>query len=166
MSTKQATELCELLQKEYEGCQRLIELSAAEHQALVANPVQTLTKSTRDMQQEVKNLRKVQTRRVELLAEMKQQLELPEDSPLQAVVDRLQLGDAETVQHRLFELITISENLYRINQQTIRLIDFSIGITDKQVDIWSDAMTEKGSYNESGENESHSKPTKIIEGKV
>ena len=81
-------------------------------------------------------------------------------------VDRLDGETADTLRSKFNELIKTGEHLYRVNQQTIYLINFSLDLVERQISAWTGAMTEPEGYGDDGQSRSGISDAKIVEEKA
>ena len=159
--------LLEVLEKEHDCCLKLIEVSKNEQKSLVDNNVDELTERINEMQASVNDLHELQRDRRALLRRLADSLNVqPEKISLNYLTDRLGGDAAEGLRSRITNLARTSETLYQINQHTIYLINFSLNLIDRQINAWTDALTEKEGYDDEGRSTERPSDLKIIEEKV
>ena len=167
MVNENVVALLEVLEKEHDCCLKLIEVSKNEQRSLVNNNIDDLAERINDMQTAVNDLHELQGNRRELLQQLASSLDVqPEKISLNYLLDKLEGDIAEDLRSKTKNLARTSETLYQINQHTIYLINFSLNLIDRQINAWTDVLTERDGYDEEGKSTDRRSDAKIIEEKV
>jgi len=166
MTSPNLSGLYEILEEEQACCAQLLEVSKQEQRSLVDNDLKTLDANTRKMQQAVEHLKNLHGERKRLLVQLGREFNMDfSDITFTGVIERLDEDTSKKLKDKLARLVRAGEALYRMNQQTIYLINFSMGLVDKQVELWSEVLTQGDGYDEQGTSK-RSRKSRIIEGKV
>lgn len=167
MLAENVKSLLDTLDQEQACCERLIEVSREEQESLVQSDLDALGERIADMQQAVREFQELRANRRELLDRLAGHLALkPGDLSLQVLAGHLDGDSAEAVRARARELARTAEALYRLNQNTIYLISFSLDLVDRQIGAWSDCLVRKDGYDQDGQSKSQASEATILEKKV
>jgi flagellar biosynthesis/type III secretory pathway chaperone len=167
MVSENIATLLDVIEKEQQCCTRLIEVSKNEQQSLAGNDLSILHKQINTMQAAVRELHELQVERKELLESLAKELEVSADNmTLYDLVDHLDGLSADNLRGRFRDLIRTGETLFRVNQQTIYLINFSLDLVERQISAWTGALTDSDGYGEDGQTISERPNAKIVEEKA
>jgi hypothetical protein len=167
MVTENLAALLDVLDAERLCCSRLVEVSRTEQESLAKNDADVLSGQINEMQAAVRELHGHQAQRNSLLESMAKELGLDADRlSLYDLADRLEGPPAENLRERFRELVRVGETLFRVNQQTIYLINFSLDLVERQIGVWTGALTEGDGYGRDGRTAPDPSETRIVEEKV
>jgi len=167
MARQSVSALFDILERERKCCAALIEVGKEEQRSLVENDLDELNMRTKEMQKAVSELSKLHRERKQQLDRLAEELGLdPERITIQEIINELRDESARALKTKVQELLTTGETLYRVNRQTIYLINFSLGLVDKQISNLADVLSEAEGYGEDGKSLPGKSRPKIVEGKV
>ena len=159
--------LFDILERERQCCAALIEVGKEEQRSLVDNDLDKLNTRTKEMQKAVTDLSQLHQERKQHLDQIAEELGLDQSQvSLQEVISQLQDDSAQKLKIKVQELLKTGETLYRVNRQTIYLINFSMGLVDKQISNLADVLSETDGYGQDGKSVPGKTRPKIVEGKV
>jgi hypothetical protein len=160
-------DLCGRMTEETKRCRKLIEISRAEQDFLMKNDIDNLSMNTDKMKEVVEGLKKSQVARHELMKEIGRDLGIVSGklsiSRIEKAVDP---ALAERLREISKDLLKTGERLYRLNHNTIYLIDFSLDLLNQQSQLWAQLLSEEEGYQEEGKRASQTPVPLLVEEKV
>ena len=156
---------------ERECCKSLIEASEAEQRSRVESDLDGIQASVAEMQRAVRELRQLQNLRERLMAAVAESVGDVDASTnvarrIEQLADGLPVAAAKRLRDSHRRLIKASNNLYRANQQTIYLIEFSLNLVDGQVAAWRNSLVERQGYDDGGRSRDRRSEARLFEDKA
>ncbi len=164
MNTRTATALVETLERERACCERLIDVSRGEQASMVANDPDALARRIAEMQRALTELQAIHAERQKLVEALAGELGIDRERvSLPAIADRLDPETGRALRRTSHELMRVARALYRTNEQTLYLINFSLDLLDRQVRAWTQALTRDDGYDADGHSARSAEPTLVEE---
>ena len=136
--------LCNNMNDEIDNCRKLLELSKSEQQYLMKNDIENLSRNTDQMKTIIDALKKAQDERRTIMADLAETLGI---DPKRVSINRIGKMLDEDQGRRLREtgkdLVRMGERLYRLNHNTIYLIEFSLDLLNQQSNLWAKLAAEQ-----------------------
>ncbi len=144
--------LCGKIAEETRRCRELLELTRAEQEFLMKNDIENLSRNTDSMKKAIGVLKRSQLERRELMEAIGCKIGV---GPEKLSIKRIEKEINSELAHRLEEiskdLVKTGERLFRLNHNTIYLIDFSLDLLDQQSRLWAQLISEEEGYQEEGQ---------------
>ena len=144
-------QLVELVQKEVETFQALLESMESEQKALIAQDVAEIEKTVISQRELAVNAAALERARTKLVAELSQELgETASDFTLKRLIDRIEGEHSKHLGEMRETLIEMHEKIQHANKQNALLIKQSMKYVDKSLQILAGDGPETGVYAQSG----------------
>ena len=144
-------QLVELVQKEVEMFQALLDLMESEQKALIVQDVAEIEKTVSSQREVAVNAVALERARTKLVAELSQELgETASELTLKSLIDRIEGEHSNHLGEMRETLIAMHEKIQNANKQNALLIKQSMKYVDKSLQILAGDGPETGVYAQSG----------------
>jgi flagellar biosynthesis/type III secretory pathway chaperone len=144
-------QLVELVQKEVETFQALLDSMESEQKALIAQDVSGIEKTVISQRELAVNAAALERARTKLVVELSQELgETASDLTLKSLIDRIEGEHSKHLGEMRETLIAMHEKIQNANKQNALLIKQSMKYVDKSLQILAGDGPETGVYARSG----------------
>lgn len=156
-------ELVEIIQLEVGAFEALLETLTQEQVALVTQDLSGIEEAVTNQQTLVERARALESARIKVVERLKvSDDKAPESVTLRDLIERIESPQAQKLREMREQLLTIQEEIRRVNQHNSALVKQSMKYVDKSLQILTSAGPSPGVYGQSGKVATKSVPRAVL----